>query len=184
MQSFDKLWVLFQFSAVNRFHTERFIGEKPTVAHHSANVGLILIELLGDKCSANLLRAALQHDLEEGITGDIPAPVKWEAGEMLTKLEDRIQEHYEIKVPPLTVEEYQYLKAADVLEAVMTCLEQRRLGNTFIDNVFVRYESYIRDSQLFEFNLPALRLWYSISGAYMTEMRRTPNPYINTNEFW
>jgi hypothetical protein len=61
----DKLWALRQFGCVNRFHAERMVGEKPTVFHHSASVALILIELMHNP-SANLLRAAILHDLEEG----------------------------------------------------------------------------------------------------------------------
>lgn len=187
MQLFERLWWRRYFGHVQRFHGECLIGEKPTVYYHSASVAIILIELLEERCSANLLKAALQHDLEEGCTGDIPAPVKWEAKDLVDSLEERIRKFYEIQVPTLTEEEIRYLKAADFLDAVMTCLEQRRLGNRFIDRCFENYKRYAERSNLCSVDIKAEKLWTKISQAYYLEQLQSENPHMRTTTegcFW
>lgn len=187
MDLFSRLWSYRYFGHVNRFHCERMIGEKPTVYHHSASVGIILIAILGDKLSVNLLKAALLHDLEERITGDIPAPVKWEAKGLIGALEERVRDHFQIPEPGLTDEEVKYLKAADFLDAVLNCLEQRLLGNRFIDDCFDNYERYAEKCDFMLVHQDVYSIWGKVRSAYHIEKARTMNPMMKVGsggDFW
>ena len=175
MTIFENLYWLRHFGGTRRFHAERLVGEQ-TVFHHSASTALLLIQVLGERCSGNLLRAALCHDLEEGVTGDIPAPAKWECGNTLEALEARVREGYSIPMPELTEEEQRWLKAADFLDATFTCLEQRLIGNTFVDSIFTGYVRFEQRSNLIvRSGVSAfLELWTAIQCEY--EMLRRRNP--------
>ena len=142
MEIFENICMVRRFGGTRRFHAERFVGPPETVFHHSASVALILMMTEPERCTANLLKAAICHDLEEGLTGDIPAPAKWASGNVFEELEHRIREFYKIPHPELTEEELQLLKAADFLDCSLTCLDQRMMGNRFIDNVFENLDRY------------------------------------------
>jgi len=174
MTSFTKLYWIRHFGGTRRFHVERFIGEQ-TVFHHSASTALLLLQTLGPACSANLLKAALCHDLEEGITGDIPAPAKWACGNTLEALEAKVRATFGIPFPELTAEEQDYLKAADFLDATFTCLEQRLMGNTLIDSVYFAYQRFEKERRLLaKLSGPMLALWVNIQQAYEDSVAGNP----------
>ena len=177
MNLFEGMYWLRHFGSVRRFHAERFIGEQ-TVLHHSASTALLLIQALGPFCSINLIKAALCHDLEEGVTGDIPAPAKWACGNTLQELEAKVREAYNIPFPDLTETEQQLLKAADFLDATMTCLEQRLMGNLMIDSVFIAYSKHEEQRQLITKELcpPFYELWGTIRCEYAVAQHGTPSP--------
>lgn len=152
---------------VQRFHGTRLSHEE-TVFHHSASTALILIRVYGDLCSSELLQAALTHDLEELITGDVPAPVKWYIGdvEKWEQLEARIRRYFHIHHSVLTDEEYRMLRAADFIDATMTCLEERVRGVIEMDWCFDSYRRYAVESGVVE-NLPPMKeLWETIFSCY------------------
>ena len=124
---------------VRRFHTIPTIGHQ-TVAEHSWGVA-ILILVLNPLASTELLRAALLHDVPEADTGDMPAQVKW-ANPMLAheleEVEQTVMEELDI-VPLLTPAERLFLKAADKLDGMWTCYEQRCLGNKNMEIIFGRW---------------------------------------------
>jgi 5'-deoxynucleotidase YfbR-like HD superfamily hydrolase len=122
--------------------------------------------LLGEECSGNLLKAALTHDLEEGLTGDIPAPAKWDGGNVLDALEAKVRKYYEIPCPELSDLERGYLKAADFLDACLSCLEQRMLGNQFVDIVFERLKQYADPGAEQDFDARFWDLYVNICTAY------------------
>ena len=163
MTLFSQLYWQRRFGRVRRFHSETFIGEC-TVYHHSASVAAILIATVPN-ASSELLQAAILHDMEEGTTGDIPAPVKWQLGG-LSDLETSVREHYQMEMPPLTDEEKRLLKAADYLDGVWTCLDQRLMGNRMIDNVFSNYEAYAGGTDLFSCSFEMGKLWADIRATY------------------
>lgn len=115
---------------VKRFHTVPTIGNQ-TVAEHSYNLCMLLLEVTEGKCSTNLLKAALYHDIPEIATGDIPATTKWSSVELhgaLLELEEVFINEHKLDVP-LTLEEMFLLKFCDMLELVLYCLDQLKLGN-------------------------------------------------------
>lgn len=114
---------------VKRYHTVPTIGQQ-TVAEHSFFLCLILTQIYTP--SAELLRAALYHDLPEMETGDVPATTKWRYPKLAEELEIAEMEFIrrnKLEVN-LTDEEWRALKWADMLELVMYCVDQIKLGNT------------------------------------------------------
>lgn len=85
-----------------------------TVAEHQYNVAMLVREIakrLGCPDS-DLVTAALEHDLDEVIMGDIPSPTKEKARKIGIELND-LKIHQQI---PLTKEQMEILKIADIME--------------------------------------------------------------------
>jgi 5'-deoxynucleotidase YfbR-like HD superfamily hydrolase len=132
----DRLNTLYEAGATRRFHNIADFSGTPlqTVAEHSWGVALIAVELIerigSSKMSSELvIRAALYHDLAESVTGDVPAPTKWENPELglaLSHIERRFEEKFEISVTLVGIER-QILKWADALELYCYC--QRRAAS-------------------------------------------------------
>ena len=119
-----------QAGQVRRFHTVPTIGHQ-TVAEHSFNLCLVLLDLFNGAVSANLLKAAMYHDLPEVETGDIPATLKWKSKEIagsLKIIEQAFERIYNLEVE-LTEDEQRALKWADMYELVLYCLDQLNMGN-------------------------------------------------------
>ncbi len=128
--------------AVRRYHTRTTIGHQ-TVAEHSWGVAAILLHIC--EPSAELLRAALYHDVAEYDTGDVPAQAKRSSltlAASLSELERDIEASLQI-APACTLEELKLLQIADLLELLWYCLEQRKLGNTTIDDIWERGLQYL-----------------------------------------
>lgn len=136
-------------NAVKRYHTQpRLIPE--TVGHHSANVCAILLHL-DPSCSRNLLLAALQHDLPEALTGDIPAPAKWKSSSLqasLSILENEWGKEHGITTPNLTAEEHELLKLADILDLTLSSLEECRLGNSYAKDLVAKGQRIIQNAKV------------------------------------
>jgi 5'-deoxynucleotidase YfbR-like HD superfamily hydrolase len=113
---------------VRRYHTVNLIVPE-TVGHHSANVALLVTSLCPE-ASANLLKAALYHDLAEQVTGDIPATAKWRSKALKDASKDL--EARVIKQVPLTHDERHILKQADMLDLCFKVLEELKMGNTTV----------------------------------------------------
>lgn len=131
---------------VKRWHITPIIGEQ-TVAAHSWGVACILLELYPE-ASANLIKAALYHDVAEGYTGDLPAQVKWEyegLDKELKKVEARIEAKLGIQFE-LTTKEASLLKIADTLELLIFCVEQVTLGNKNMVDVFNRARIWLTEN--------------------------------------
>jgi 5'-deoxynucleotidase YfbR-like HD superfamily hydrolase len=100
----------------------------------------LLFELVDNPAhvSANLLRAALYHDLAECVVGDIPGPIVWaldlKAGASsnpFRQLEEKASEGLGVKIELATEEERCLLKAADLLEGAFATFEQVLIGNPY-----------------------------------------------------
>lgn len=103
---------------VRRWHT--CVGMEQNLADHSHGVAMI-IALLHPNPSANLLKAALAHDLGEFYTGDMPSPVKRDdvIRERLKELESEARHSMGIPDWPLTEEEHHWLAFADAYETLL-----------------------------------------------------------------
>lgn len=131
---------------VRRYHTLQTIGHQ-TVAEHSYFLVMILLELTNGKVSAELLKAAVYHDLPEVFTGDIPATAKWASPclvQSLQILEDLFEDEHDLSVA-LSDEDKLLLKFADMAELVMYSLDQLRLGNRNMMDVCVRGIDYLEN---------------------------------------
>jgi 5'-deoxynucleotidase YfbR-like HD superfamily hydrolase len=179
MELFEKIHWMRHGGALVRCHSERFVGDRQTVFHHSAGVALILIEVLGEQCSRELLIAALQHDLAEGFSGDVPAPTKWSLGEgFFDAFEEEIRRQMELAPVKLTPGEKALLKAADFLDLCWTCYDQRRLGNVDIDRVMLNLEVYNGRTRVVEAHPRMDGLYRKVRAAWYEFVRRDRGPFL------
>jgi 5'-deoxynucleotidase YfbR-like HD superfamily hydrolase len=161
-----KVKYLREAADVSRMHTKRIIGEY-TVGHHSYNM-LAMLRLVWPEAPSSLIWAIIEHDVPERLTGDIPSPAKWAGvvdNNALRDLEVRIIKntldgisYYEIvsSHEPLL---NNWLKALDILELYMFCLDQLVLGNHGISTMKTRIEKYI-DGQIHKFPSALTEIYY------------------------
>jgi len=133
-------------SEVKRYHTVRTIQEE-TVGHHSFGVAMYCYLLC--KPSANLLIAALLHDLAEHVTGDLPSPAKraYGIGDQVNELEARLLRDVGFEIE-LNEAEKRTLKLADIFQGMSFCVREIQLGNTLMKTIFNRYASYAEEKVL------------------------------------
>lgn len=117
--------------SVQRYHTARTLRGQ-TVADHSWGVAQLIVQVYPE-ASSTLLRAGMGHDISETVHGDIPAPAKW-AHPSLAEAEHNASGHFNTQMGlnfPLTPQEYYILKWCDLMECLMWCAEEARMGNTY-----------------------------------------------------
>ena len=125
---------LYDAGAVTRFHTKRTIHTQ-TIAEHSWGVAMILTRICNPR--AELLRAALTHDLAESVTGDTPATAKWlhePLKQALDIMEIAVNRHLGIDTE-LSKHELELLKWADMLELILYCESEVDMGNTKMEGI-------------------------------------------------
>lgn len=127
---------ILSYSHTKRYHCIQMIGTQ-TVAEHSARVAMLADQIMDGNASANLLRACLQHDLAECITGDIPAPAKWRNKDLrdaVARVETKFEDDNELFVE-LDEFESRALKWADSLECLYYCVDQLLMGNRHVQSI-------------------------------------------------
>jgi 5'-deoxynucleotidase YfbR-like HD superfamily hydrolase len=150
MTLFDRYDRMRRGADVQRYHTHR-MSQTRTVGYHSWAVAvlcdLLWTEAHGEDPSADMLLAALHHDLTEYDTGDVPAWVKRRSPMLkatLDSLEDDSSSRLDL-CQPVCAEHVRVIKLADGLEHFWTCLDERRAGNTEVDVMFARGMVYMRE---------------------------------------
>jgi 5'-deoxynucleotidase YfbR-like HD superfamily hydrolase len=142
----NQLEFLANATEVERYHVVYTI-QRQNIGDHSFGVAWGCWLLTGGAPSANLLMAALSHDIAEHEVGDVPATTK-----RRLKLRELLHE-YETEVAratlpmvhgALTVEEEHVLALADSLDGLMFCYRELRLGNTRVVTPFHNFASYAR----------------------------------------
>ena len=131
---------------VLRYHAEPTIQQQ-NVAEHTWGV-LVLINYLCPTAEVKLMRAALFHDTEERIIGDIRAPMKralrnTEAKGPLDRLEDNARE--QLGVPEIHLSRYEehVLKLADYLESLRFVAIEHEMGNQRLKSVAQTLVTYL-----------------------------------------
>lgn len=126
----EKLQFISEGGSVERYHTRS--GIKPdTDAHHSHGVAM-LCALLSGAPSANLLMAALTHDLAEQGSSDVSAGSKEALGirDVVNSWEQtKLQEYGLYYQDLLTLTETTILRLADQFDCLMYCCREFALGN-------------------------------------------------------
>lgn len=151
--------ILRDFGHTKRCHVMRTI-QQPTVAEHSHGVALLCAQLYGGKPSANLLLAALYHDLPEHVTGDVPATAKWHypnIAEALEKAEDQFV-YDNCLATELTSEEKLTLRFADLLDLGFFCVDEITFGNRHVDEVYTNVNNALTKI-VKEQTLPTEHFW-------------------------
>lgn len=110
-----------------------------SVAEHSYFVAMytdaLCVALDLDPASrGEALRYALQHDVDEGFTGDLPSPMK-EHVRGLSVLSDTVRGHILGVVPEAnpTSRARAIVRCADLLDAVLWLVEEESLGNRKVE---------------------------------------------------
>lgn len=148
---------------------------KENIAQHSHSVAVIAhaLAVIGNKKfqkNYNCDRAAvlaLFHDATEVITGDMPTPVKYYndeiknvyksieqiAGErLLAMLPDEFAEDYTpfFQQDEQDKELWKLVKAADKIDALIKCVEEKRMGNSEFEKALEAQEKKINETDLEE----------------------------------
>lgn len=136
--------------AVKRYHVKR-THRTQTVAEHTFGMLMLVKQVGTDSLLADglLYEAIMHHDLPELMTGDIPAPIKRvhpELGPLMDIIEQDLHPLYQPF--SLTAEQGALLKWADRMELVLWCLEEVRLGNTYMKPTVARGLGWILASYL------------------------------------
>lgn len=147
----DRVRKVYNSGRVERFHTlaDYSGARRQNIAEHSWGVAVIVLmlcEIRGTPPSMELLRAALLHDAEESITGDIPSPTKWRFRKMLEGFETVVAEAREELglsglYGALSEDDLLLLYWADALE--MFVYTAARANELAYREVFERIKTYI-----------------------------------------
>lgn len=146
-----KLELVLNGGSVRRYHTVPTVHPE-TVAAHSYLVAWCCAMLCEGVfvCTAQLLLAALQHDIAEHVTGDLPAPTKRKLGisaQFASYEETVLKDHEHLDhATSLTVNERRILKLADGCGGLLYCIQERRIGNRNVETAFNNFRSYVEAS--------------------------------------
>jgi 5'-deoxynucleotidase YfbR-like HD superfamily hydrolase len=133
--------VLFCYDAgqVRRWHTKGYVIREDNVAAHSWGV-VMWILMLHPNPSTSLLRAAATHDVPEFLTGDMPRWAKQENPKLKQELdlaEAAISKEWGfITEENLTLDDRQWLKAADLFDAWMFIRQNLLAGNLHLKDSY------------------------------------------------
>ena len=135
---------IYEAAATKRMHVVRTIRQQ-NVAEHSYYVAMLCWKLCDMEPSANLLKAAMFHDLAETKTGDVPATAKWGSDELkyeLAKMEAGFDKEHKLEIS-LSPKEELILKWADSLDLMWFCVNEMMLGNRFVEQMYRNVENYL-----------------------------------------
>jgi 5'-deoxynucleotidase YfbR-like HD superfamily hydrolase len=136
--------------AVKRCHTEAIIGEQ-TVGAHTAGVIALLFEFYDRKLpSVRLIHAALYHDVPEGVTGDVPAPMKWPEPTRTTSVDNLVLNYVRAEPLILLQDEKALLWLADKMDLMFYSLDQMQMGNSNMARVFIKLADRIEEKAAME----------------------------------
>jgi 5'-deoxynucleotidase YfbR-like HD superfamily hydrolase len=86
------------------------------------------------------------HDVDEAYTGDVPAPFKWENPDAKHALAvggmDYVDKH-DIPYPRLSDSDARLLKIADMVDLVLSSLEEMGRGNSYAKQLVANGEAYL-----------------------------------------
>lgn len=139
---------ILSYAQTRRYHTLPTIGHQ-TVAEHSGRM-LLLLLLIIEEPSIELVKGILYHDLPECETGDVPAPAKWRNPKLTAALdtaEGRFICDNELHVH-LTDREQHLLKWLDSIECAFYCVDQMMLGNRNLDQCFHNVMTHLNSMPL------------------------------------
>lgn len=140
--------------AVKRYHVKRTLRQQ-SIAEHTFGMLMLVKQVTegqgeyGLQSRAVLYEAILHHDLPELFTGDVPAPIKRahpELGPLMDSIEEDLAPLY--RPDNLSAEEQALLKWADRMELVLWCLEEFRMGNTFVASTVARGLGWINTTRM------------------------------------
>lgn len=155
-----KLEFLTSGRETKRFHTVPVLSEQNIAAHSFGVAMLVGILVPKEELRAELLMAALTHDLAEQRMGaDMAAPAKRSmpdyARGTFREVWGAMEEDHLVAVGlgyfgELYPEEERILKLADATEGALFCIRERAMGNKLVVTCYSNFRRYI--SQVAELN--------------------------------
>lgn len=166
--------MLARMKYINRWALMRNIQEESLCQHSMETacfahaLALVKNKYFGGNVNAERAAVlALYHDMPEIITGDLPTPVKYfndDMKDVYAKVEENACEKILSMLPEdlkedfspffFKEEEDKYLwkivKAADKINALTKCLEEKKAGNREFENALVATEKSIREMKMEE----------------------------------
>lgn len=136
---------------VQRFHAKPTIKPQNLAAHQWGVAWLIV--RLHPNPSLTLIRTALEHDAAEGWTGDMPYGVKRRYPRLKEELgfveEDICDEFNTSRVEALCEEDQKWLKYCDMIELILYCIREMRLGNVSMKHIVdFQVDKYINNKDV------------------------------------
>lgn len=166
--------MLARMKYINRWALMRNVQEE-SICQHSMEtaafahaLALIKNKLFGGNLNADRVAVlALYHDMPEIITGDLPTPVKYfnedmkevyskveenACAKLISMLPDELKDDYSPLFFKEDEDEYLWklVKAADKINALTKCLEEKKAGNREFDSALVSTEKAIREMNMEE----------------------------------
>lgn len=145
---------VFRSGRVRRYHIHE-LNQPQNVADHSFGVAAMVC-VIWPYASAELVKAAIFHDVAEFKTGDMPGPTKREFPQLKEGMD--LAEKAEIldmglikyHEDNLSKEDKKKLKSADYLEAMIFCMKEVYGGNRELEYAVNNCFSYIKEQGLQE----------------------------------
>ena len=163
-----RLWYLLLAGMVQRYHSVPTITSD-TVGEHTFGVVWLCALLSEGQPRAELLLAALWHDVPELTVGDMPSPVKrrFGLGLQFAQMEREVLGGL-LRIPPpeLTEDETRILTLADRIDGMLHCCYERALGNQVIEEVYERFLDYVIQLELSATELKIVNAVQEIWKAY------------------
>ena len=174
-----KIWEILRSGKVTRFHTNPEVT-KQEVSAHSWGVAVICDHLFPN-CSKRLLLACLYHDSAELVTGDIPAPLKWDNADVkkhFDRLEKIVESDMGIDhILNLSYEDKLRLKMCDMLEGMTYTLSKFQSGEKECFGIFMAWrdalENFIQKNE--DFGDVHLTVFHDFYKGLVEEIMNTSN---------
>lgn len=142
----DRILAAREGGNVRRVHTAPHVGEY-TVGKHSFDLAMLLI-ILHPNPSAELLKAALMHDIAERWVGDVPGYIKRKDPSIKASIDAAEADHarrlgFEAH-EALTQDDLVWLKALDTFELWLWCLDQLAFGNQHVEAIYEDVDTWLK----------------------------------------
>lgn len=139
-QLFARILMHRRSASVTRFHTHPTLKPNTNGYHTFGMITLYFLLVNPDRWNAFMIKAIHDHDMSEQFLGDIPAHVKWRFPELRQQVavaEEQINKENRWRTG-LGLHEGSVLAFLDTLDYMLYSLEERRMGNQYMDEVLVR----------------------------------------------
>lgn len=140
----EQLKFIYKGGHTKRFHTADTLTEQ-SVAAHSFGVAWLIV-LIYPSARKDLILAGLAHDLAEHVIGDVSSPAKRRFPQLKSALD--AAEHTMLRDVGLDFEtgltdfEVKVLKTADMLDGMMFCVRERRMGSKVVCDIYENFRNY------------------------------------------
>ena len=160
-----------QLGEIKRYGTTPMLRDE-NVAEHSYYVALLALALVEDYnlrhpknpiSTETVLKKAILHDLEEGVLGDIPTPIKNQPGyrENYIKKAKKVMNNIILKGLPTKIannwfslwvkdkseESGEVIKLADRLQAFLTTKREVMAGNSHMEKILVNISNNLQTEE-------------------------------------